>query len=115
MSDNEKNPVMKGLQRWQALTAEMKTPDGRRNFIPGPVVKIHYTNWKGVTGERLIIPEDMFFGENEYHPGEQWLLGAFDLEKQADRTFAMKDIHSWTAMPDVTPKNLDEALASLKQ
>ncbi len=59
------------------------------------IVEIVYTNWKGVTGIRHIIPKDIFFGATEWHKEEQWLLNAFDVDKQADRAFALKDIKSW--------------------
>lgn len=59
-------------------------------------VVIDYTNWRGERSLRTIRPVKMFFGLNEFHPGEQWLLHAIDVEKNADRVFAMKDIHSWT-------------------
>ena len=59
------------------------------------IVEIVYTNWKGVTAIRHIIPKDIFFGSTEWHQEEQWLLNAFDVEKQADRSFALKDIQSW--------------------
>lgn len=59
------------------------------------VVKITYTNYKGETAERTIIPIELWFGSTEYHPEEQWLLKAFDLEKKAERNFAVKDIRSW--------------------
>lgn len=59
------------------------------------IVKVQYTNWKGITSKRLIVPVRVFFGENEYHPEPQWLLECTDVEKQATRTFAMKDIHQW--------------------
>lgn len=58
-------------------------------------VVIDYTNWKGERGKRTITPHIMFWGSTNYHPDNQWLLNAFDEEKQAERTFAMKDIHSW--------------------
>ena len=58
-------------------------------------VKIVYTNYKGETSIRTIIPIEVFFGSNEWHTEEQWLLRAMDAEKQAERTFAMKDIHYW--------------------
>lgn len=58
-------------------------------------VVIDYTNYRGERGERLIAPKEMFFGSNEYHTEPQWLLSAFDPGKGEDRTFAMKDIHSW--------------------
>lgn len=59
------------------------------------IVEIVYTNWKGVTATRHIIPKDIFFGSTEWHKEEQWLLNAFDVDKQAARAFALKDIQSW--------------------
>jgi predicted DNA-binding transcriptional regulator YafY len=61
----------------------------------GPVVTIDYTNWRGERSERLIIPIRIHWGTSDWHPGVQWLLDAFDLEKNGLRTFALKDIHSW--------------------
>ena len=58
-------------------------------------VKIDYTNWKGERSTREIIPIRMFWGENEYHIGFQWLLEAYDVTKDSARIFAMKYIHSW--------------------
>lgn len=59
------------------------------------IVTINYTNWKGVTGERHIIPVSVEFKSTEWHPGEQWILYAFDVDKNDYRSFAMKDIHEW--------------------
>jgi len=59
------------------------------------IVKIIYTNYKNETAERIIIPLELWFGSTEYHKEEQWLLKAFDLEKKAERNFAVKDIKSW--------------------
>jgi predicted DNA-binding transcriptional regulator YafY len=58
-------------------------------------VTIVYTNYKGKTGVRRIIPKSIFFGHNEWHIEDQWLMNALDLDKNADRTFAMKDIKAW--------------------
>jgi len=58
-------------------------------------VKIVYTNYKGETAERTIIPLELWFGSTEYHKEEQWLLKAFDFDKKAERNFAVKDIKSW--------------------
>ena len=60
-------------------------------------VKIIYTNYKGETSERKIIPIELWFGSTEYHKEEQWLLKAFDVDKQAERNFAVKDIKVWKA------------------
>jgi predicted DNA-binding transcriptional regulator YafY len=58
-------------------------------------VVIRYTNYRGETSDRKIVPKSIRFASTEWHPEPQWLLDAFDLEKQADRSFAMKDIHQW--------------------
>lgn len=56
---------------------------------------IDYVNYRGERSERRIIPYNIFWGSNEWHGEEQWLLTAMDLDKDSLRTFAMKDIHSW--------------------
>jgi len=61
----------------------------------GQAVKIVYTNYRGVTSEREVIPERIWFGSTEWHREEQWLLDAHDVGKDALRNFAMKDIHEW--------------------
>lgn len=61
----------------------------------GGKVKIQYTNWKGVEGIRRILPIKVIYGSNEYHQADQWLLIAHDLDKDAERTFAVCDIHEW--------------------
>lgn len=58
-------------------------------------VEIDYTNYKGERRLRKIIPITIGFGRNEFHPTLQWLLVAHDVEKDEQRHFAMKDIHSW--------------------
>jgi len=58
-------------------------------------VRIVYTNYKGETDIRRILPKEIIFGSNEWHKEDQWLLLAYDQDKQADRTFAMKDIRAW--------------------
>ncbi|MEX0594487.1 MAG: hypothetical protein WD157_00070 [Patescibacteria group bacterium] len=64
-------------------------------YRPEEVVTITYTNYRGETGERQIVPRKLWFGSTPYHPEKLWLLDAFDIGKQADRTFAVKDIKSW--------------------
>jgi predicted DNA-binding transcriptional regulator YafY len=61
-------------------------------------VKIIYTNFRGETGIRNILPKEIFFDSNEWHKEDQWLLLAYDLDKGEDRTFAIKDIHTWLAL-----------------
>lgn len=59
--------------------------------------KILYTNWKDQTEIRRIEPINIFFSSNEWHKEPQWLLLAKDLDKNAERTFAMAGIRFWWA------------------
>ena len=63
-------------------------------------VTIVYTNYREETAERRIVPERIWFGTTEWHPEPQWLLDAIDLDKNVERSFAMKDIASWETMED---------------
>lgn len=58
-------------------------------------VKILYTNWKGETRWRVIVPSTIEFKSTTWHKEEQWILNAFDIEKQEERGFALKDIKEW--------------------
>lgn len=71
------------------------------NKVKERLVEIDYVNWQRVRSKRLIRPVRLYFGSTEYHHESQWLLEAFDQDKQAGRTFAMKDILKWgeTNMP----------------
>jgi hypothetical protein len=62
-------------------------------------VRILYTNWRGETGWRTIVPLRLDFCSTEWHPDMQWVLQAVDVEKRAERSFAMKDIHDWQTEP----------------
>ena len=63
------------------------TPEVR----PGAPITLTYTNWMGETAERAIIPRRVWWGSTEWHHEPQWLLTAFDVDKQAERDFALKD------------------------
>ena len=58
-------------------------------------VIILYTNYRGETAYRTIVPETIWFGGTSWHPEKQWLLDALDVEKNEKRSFAMKDILEW--------------------
>lgn len=58
-------------------------------------VRILYTNYRGETSLRTIIPIKIWYGSTNWHPDPQWLLDARDIEKRADRSFALKDIKAW--------------------
>lgn len=54
--------------------------------------QIEYTNWKGSTRVRYIIPIKLTFGRTEYHPQDQWLVQACDCEDRQMKHFALKDL-----------------------
>ena len=58
-------------------------------------VQICYTNYRGETAIRAIVPKKLYFGCTEWHPEPQWLLEAFDVAKGEDRTFAVRSIRAW--------------------
>ena len=58
-------------------------------------VLIDYTNYKGERRSRIVVPKKIRFMETPHHKPAQWVLDALDLEKNAIRSYALKDIHSW--------------------
>jgi predicted DNA-binding transcriptional regulator YafY len=65
------------------------------------LVTIDYTNWRGQRSTRVILPKRIAFKKSEWHPEAQWVVTAYDYGKEAERDFAMKDIHSWGPYRDV--------------
>lgn len=64
---------------------------------PRMVMVIRYTNYRGVTAIRRIVPRQIHFVSTEWHPDPQWVMEAFDLERGAERSFAMRDVLDWNA------------------
>ena len=58
------------------------------------IVNILYTNWKGETKLRKILPISIEFKSTKWHKNEQWILNALDIDKNEERGFAIKDIQS---------------------
>jgi len=67
------------------------------NEIIQQAVKVRYTNYRDETALRIIVPQRIFWGSNEYHQDEQWLLEVLDVEKNAPRVYALKDISEWSS------------------
>ena len=53
---------------------------------------VSYTNYRGETADRTIKPMSIYYGSTEWHKEPQWLVNVWDVEKQAARTFALKDM-----------------------
>ncbi len=54
------------------------------------MIRIIYEN-----SERRIEPKSIEFTSTKWHPIPQWLLVAYDIDKQVIRRFALKDIKNW--------------------
>ena len=57
-----------------------------------PTLQFQYKNWLGKVSIRTVIPYEIWFGSTEFHKKEQYLLRAFDMDKKAERNFALKDV-----------------------
>lgn len=59
-------------------------------------VRITYTNWRGETRSRVILPQALLWGETRQHQGFQWILWAKDPEDgDVVKGFAMGGITKW--------------------
>lgn len=59
-------------------------------------VTIEYTNYRGELDVRKIAPMYFHFGKTEFHPEPQFLLKAWAFDRNAERDFAVRDIHNWS-------------------
>lgn len=80
------------------LPEEVKNVLGDRNPESWFAI-VKYKNYRGEVANRKIIPLSFKVGSTEYHREEQLLLEVWDLEKNAFRTYAVKDIQSWVQVP----------------
>lgn len=54
-------------------------------------ITMTYRNWRGEISRRTIEPWGVRFEATDWHPEPQWLLEAWDFDKQAVRDFALAD------------------------
>lgn len=70
-------------------------PVGITSAMMGNPIKVRYTNYRGETAVRTIVPINFYFGSTEYHKEEQWLVKLWDVERAAERIYALKEITEW--------------------
>lgn len=89
------------LDDWIVRFTEAMQPPSRG--LPMPIdhagaslseFRFPYKNHRGEHGHRRVSPIRIWFGSTEWHPEPQWLLRAFDLDKDAERDFALSQIAS---------------------
>lgn len=65
-------------------------------FSKDKMIQILYTNHRGETSVRQILPIEIVFISTEWHSNQQWLLRAYDFNRKAERRFALQNIHAWS-------------------
>jgi len=97
ITKTEKSHVGAILWRWADRLNEIISGDKNNDTVyANDQVSFNYKNYKGELSIRKVKPMGVYFGSNEWHPKPQWLLRAFDVDKQAERSFAMQDISNWS-------------------
>lgn len=85
-------------------------------------ITVRYTNHRGETALRRIVPLSLRFAASEWYPEEQWLLDAHDLDKDALRSFALKDMRfsppagtePFTGLHEILPEIAQAEIARLQ-
>lgn len=65
------------------------------NDLQNKVIAVEYKNYRGETAVRKVIPLELYYGNTEYHPQDQWLLRVWDMEKDAERIYSLQGIKKW--------------------
>lgn len=65
----------------------------KQKAVANSAMEVMYTNYRGETARRWIIPRNIRFGASEWHKEPTWLLLAFDVAKNADREFDMRALN----------------------
>jgi len=72
-----------------------------------------YTNHRGEYDVRRAVPVRVGFTATEHHPEPQWIMTAYDCDRRAERSFAMKDMTPTYALPPETLAKMQAGAASL--
>ncbi|MDE4176341.1 hypothetical protein PXK01_19470 [Phaeobacter sp. PT47_59] len=85
----------------EAALADMAEFDGKHLLSDAPrdgdmtsqatPITFTYKNYRGEVAARTAVPKEIWFGTTEWHTEPGWLMTAYDLEKAADRGFALAD------------------------
>ncbi len=52
-------------------------------------IRFQYTNHRGESGVRTVVPRHLWYGRTEHHPELQWFLKAFCVDRQQERDFPL--------------------------
>lgn len=57
---------------------------------------INYTNRKGESSDRVILPLEIWYGETKKYKDQQWFLKAINIDTGDERNFPLKGINSFS-------------------
>lgn len=90
--EGEENPAPTGSFCPDCKKAGRMAP-GVLNWKPdSDPIEFTYKNYRGEVSRRRVRPLSIRVGSSEYHPEPQLLMLAYDLDKEAEREFAVKDM-----------------------
>lgn len=69
----------------------------------GRRARVLYTNHRGETSWRRVVPlpspPELCGPDHPHHPG-RWAVRVWDLDRDAERTYCLNDVHWWLSEPD---------------
>jgi hypothetical protein len=75
----------------RAIKSTTPAPRDGAITLQATPITFTYKNYRGEVATRTATPKAIWFGVTEWHPEPGWLMTAYDLEKAADRDFALAD------------------------
>jgi hypothetical protein len=94
------------MSRHKTRAAAQESARKNRLLSQKRVACIDYTSPKGVRNVHRILPGEVRFDMSYYYTKPQYLMRAYDIGEQKDRTFAMQHINKWWSeylTPDDAP------------
>jgi len=77
------------------------------------ILTFTYTNWKNETAFRRVQARALSYKSTSWHPEKQWILTAYDLDREAERDFALQDACDISWMPEDSEETTDSPPAWL--
>jgi hypothetical protein len=77
-------------------------------YAANTLLRFRYTNYKLETENRRARVLSVWYGSSEFHQGEQWFLMARDVDRDAIRHFAMRDMSEVSRVSGIETDNGEE-------
>lgn len=73
-------------------TAPRKQYEPMTLVHPGAHISFEYFNHRDDTATRTVVFKSLEYGSNEWYPEPQWFMRCYDLDRGAERSFAILNI-----------------------